>query len=54
MLKQEGHWRDTLKKGEIERRNGQKGGCNDIGKGIERDRQTESDNFGKREDCPGG
>jgi hypothetical protein len=24
-----------------------------IGKGIERVRQTESDNCGKREDCPG-
>jgi hypothetical protein len=25
-----------------------------IGKGIERDRQTESDNCKKREDCSGG
>jgi hypothetical protein len=31
VLKREGDWRegDTLKKGEIERRNGQKGGGND-------------------------
>jgi hypothetical protein len=31
VLKREGDWRegDTIKKGKIERRNGQKGGCND-------------------------